>query len=316
MDIDISNRYIATVSGERRLNVYHIDTGKNVRSYKSDTPEEVNTADQGSLLRISLDPGGVHAVTGGSDKSIRLFDFTNGSILGKVLGHSELITGVKFTSDCERVISTSADGCIFVWKISDELVSKMRQKWLDRSGLSGSLEKTSPLMRDYLLPQSSTPPPTFPKSIMPAQKPQSLMVDLQQSSNDDGQESGFSVRRVTNGLKIKKSYSSLSAMELQSEENAKKFAAKRPASFANDSSSQQKSTQLTPRFSLDHSKLPMATSPPPSNPTGISTPPSNPMGISTPPNTPTNPSSARRESWKISIPSWAKKAFKEEKDEK
>ncbi|RIB24622.1 WD40-repeat-containing domain protein, partial [Gigaspora rosea] len=125
MDIDISNRYIATVSGERKLNVYHIDTGKNVRSYKSDTPEEVNAADQGSLLRISLDPGGVHAVTGGSDKSIRLFDFTNGSILGKVLGHSELITGVMFTPDCERVISTSADGCIFVWKISDELVSKM-----------------------------------------------------------------------------------------------------------------------------------------------------------------------------------------------
>ncbi|CAG8495708.1 7995_t:CDS:10 [Racocetra fulgida] len=316
MDIDISNRYIATVSGERRLNVYHIDTGKNVRSYKSDTPEEVNTADQGSLLRISLDPGGVHAVTGGSDKSIRLFDFTNGSILGKVLGHSELITGVKFTSDCERVISTSADGCIFVWKISDELVSKMRQKWLDRSGVSGSLEKTSPLMRDYLLPQSSTPPPTIPKSIMPAQKPQSLMVDLQQSSNDDGQESGFSVRRVTNGLKIKKSYSSLSAMELQNEENTKKFAAKRPASFANDSSSQQKSTQLTPRFSLDHSKLPMATSPPPSNQTGISTPPSNPTGISTPPNTPTNPSSARRESWKIGLPSWAKKAFKEKEEEK
>ncbi|CAG8462325.1 1651_t:CDS:10 [Cetraspora pellucida] len=304
MDIDISNRYIATVSGERRLNVYHIDTGKNVRSYKSDTPEEVNTADQGSLLRISLDPGGVHAVTGGSDKSIRLFDFTNGSILGKVLGHSELITGVKFTSDCERVISTSADGCIFVWKISDELVSKMRQKWLDRSGLSGSLERTSPLMRDYLLPQSSTPPSTQSKATLPAQRPQSLMADLQQSSNDDanGQEPGFSVRRVTNGLKIKKSYSSLSAMEPQNEENSKKFTVKRPVSFANDGSQQQKSTQLTPRFSLDHSKLPMATSPPP--------------GISTPPNTPTTPNSARRESWKIGLPSWAKKAFKEKEEEK
>ncbi|CAG8462322.1 6111_t:CDS:10 [Cetraspora pellucida] len=308
MDIDISNRYIATVSGERRLNVYHIDTGKNVRSYKSDTPEEVNAADQGSLLRISLDPGGVHAVTGGSDKSIRLFDFTNGSILGKVLGHSELITGVNFTSDCERVISTSADGCIFVWKISDELVSKMRQKWLDRSGLSGSLERTSPLMRDYLLPQSSTPPSTHSRATLPAQRPQSLMADLQQSSNDDtnGQEPGFSVRRVTNGLKIKKSYSSLSAMELQNEENSKKFTVKRPVSFANDGSSQQKSTQLTPRFSLDHSKLPMATS----------LPPSNPMGVSTPPNTPTTPNSARRESWKIGLPSWAKKAFKEKEEEK
>src|SRR5436309_6853923 len=71
MDIDISNRYIATVSGERRLNIYHIDSGKNVRSYKSDTPDEVNAQDQGSLLKVSLDPGGVCAVTGGSDKSVR-----------------------------------------------------------------------------------------------------------------------------------------------------------------------------------------------------------------------------------------------------
>src|SRR5438045_6121028 len=169
MDIDISNRYIATVSGERRLNVYHIDTGKNVRSYKSDTPEEVNVQDQGSLLKISLDPGGVHAVTGGSDKSIRLFDFTNGNILGKVLGHSELITGVKFTPDCERIISTSADGCIFVWKVSDELVTKMRQKWLDRSGVLGqSAERNSP----YLSPTSTpilTPASTSPpRTTMPA----------------------------------------------------------------------------------------------------------------------------------------------------
>ncbi|CAG8668927.1 24794_t:CDS:2 [Dentiscutata erythropus] len=34
-----------------------------------------------------------------SDKSIRLFDFTNGSILGKVLGYSELITGDYYTND-------------------------------------------------------------------------------------------------------------------------------------------------------------------------------------------------------------------------
>ncbi|PKK75650.1 WD40 repeat-like protein [Rhizophagus irregularis] len=153
MDIDITNKYISTVSGERRLNVFHIDTGKNVRSYKSDTPEEVN-AQEGSLIKISLDPGGVHAVTGGSDKSIRLFDFSNGNILGKVLGHSELITGVKFTPDCERVISTSADGCIFVWKVSDELVTKMRQKFLDRSGVGQSMEKISPHLSPTQTPSS------------------------------------------------------------------------------------------------------------------------------------------------------------------
>ncbi|RIB24623.1 hypothetical protein C2G38_643035 [Gigaspora rosea] len=40
------------------------------------------------------------------------------------------------------------------------------------------------------------------------------------------------------------------------------------------------------------------------------------MGISTPPSTPISSNSARRESWKIGLPSWAKKAFKEKEEEK
>ncbi|CAG8751161.1 6370_t:CDS:2 [Dentiscutata erythropus] len=157
---------------------------------------------------------GVHTVTGGSDKSIR----------------------VKFTSDCEHIISTSADVCIFAWKILDELISKMRQKWLDRSGVSGLLKKISTIMRDYSSSQMSTPSPIQPrvevqedlkmikrdfvqlrdqlyreqiqeldkeiaeiKQRLLTQK--SLMVDLQQLSNDD-QELDFSVRRATNKLHV------------------------------------------------------------------------------------------------------------------
>ncbi|CAG8514111.1 17328_t:CDS:10 [Acaulospora morrowiae] len=305
MDIDISNRYVSTVSGERRLNIYHIDSGKNVKSYKSETSDEVNAVDQGSLLRISLDPGGACAATGGSDKSIRLFDFTNGTILGKVLGHSDLITCVKFTPDCERVISTSADGCMFVWKLSDELVSKMRQKWLERNG--------SPSMtKDYLSPQSSIPPTTQPKTTLPAQKPQSLMFDLQQIDEANGQDQEFYVRRGSGGLKTKKSYSS---MDTQTEDNARKVspALKRPVSFTNDGTSQNRpQLQITKSVpDLSQTRIPTVRSPPPISPVGTPLDTS----IATPPNTPTS-NSGKRESWKIGFPSWAKKAFKEKDGER
>ncbi|CAG8598342.1 10987_t:CDS:2, partial [Diversispora eburnea] len=317
MDIDVSNRYIGTVSGERRLNVFQIETGKNVRSYKSDTPDEVNAADQGSLLRISLDPGGVYAVTGGSDKSVRLFDFATGTILGKVLGHSELITCVKFTPDCERVISTSADGCIFVWKISDELVSKMRQKWLNRSGVG----RTSPVMKDYLSsPQLSSSPisPIIRATTMPAQRPQSIMLDLQQQSESvNGRAQDFTVRSKNNksssNLKVKKSYSSLITLDTQIDDNTKKLGGtlRRPVSFANDGSSQPKPIQLsttsTPRPISEFSptRIPTTKSPPPNSPL------SDTSLLVTPPNTPISPNMVRRESWKIGLPNWAKKAFKE-----
>ncbi|CAG8605380.1 14338_t:CDS:10 [Funneliformis mosseae] len=301
------------MSGERRLNVFNIETGKNVRSYKSDTPEEVNAQDQGSLLRISLDPGGVHAVTAGSDKSIRLFDFSNGAILGKVLGHSELITGVKFTPDCKRIISTSADGCIFVWKVSDELVSKMRQKWLDRSGVLGqSMERNSPTLKDILSPTSSI----LPRTNMPAQRTQSLMMDLQ--VNDD-QETEFTIRKGP--LKAKKSLGSLTPADYHTEESSIRL--KRPASFANDGTSPHpKPIQVTisrpvsefsptsPKSSeIAYSRLPQPTSPPPRHTVFLD------HVMSTPPNSPLSPSPAKRESWK-KLGLWAKKAFKEKEEDK
>ncbi|CAI2177185.1 1880_t:CDS:10 [Funneliformis geosporum] len=313
MDIDISNRYIATVSGERRLNVFNIETGKNVRSYKSDTPEEVNVQDQGSLLRISLDPGGVHAVTAGSDKSIRLFDFSNGAILGKVLGHSELITGVKFTPDCKRIISTSADGCIFVWKVSDELVAKMRQKWLDRSGVLGqSMERNSPTLKDYLSHTSSI----HQRTNMPAQRSQSLMMDLQ--GNED-QDIEFTIRKGP--LKAKKSLGSLTPADYHTDESSIRL--KRPASFANDGTSPHpKPIQVTtprpvsefsptsPKSSeIPYSRLPQPTSPPPRPNVFID------HVMSTPPNSPSSSSSVKRESWK-KLGLWAKKAFKEKEEDK
>ncbi|CAG8486907.1 7546_t:CDS:10 [Ambispora gerdemannii] len=350
MDIDVSNRYIATVSGERRLNIYHIDSGKNVRSHKSDTPDEINTPDQGSLLKVNLDPGGVLAVAGGSDKSIRLFDFANGTILSKALGHSELITGAKFTPDCQRIVSTSADGCIFVWKISDELVAKMRKKWLDRSG---GLNGTSPTSQDLL---GSTPSnvQTAPRTtIPPAQRPQTMFAEVTPNQNEDGYLEGpeFVVRKLH-----KKSFNSLPTPENHHEDesntsttgsnttsnnstpaptptttsssslptvtnnsaNSRRLGLKRPTSFANDGSSSTSRNRLQahitsrPVSDISISRLPRIF---PNANNG-----NNEASPTTPPSKGNNssncisPPPSRRDSWKLNIPGWAKKAFKDKED--
>ncbi|CAG8573165.1 899_t:CDS:10, partial [Paraglomus occultum] len=266
MDIDISNRYIATVSGERRLNLYQIDSGKNVRSYKPDTPDEINASEQGSLLKVGLDPSGVLAVAAGSDRSIRLFDFANGTILSKVFGHSELITDVKFTLDCERIISTSADGCVFVWKMSDEWVEKMRQKWLERSGAAGALGRTSPVFRESVSPQP--PPPNYRARLK------------------------ASVRKGSGSLRTRKSFSSLLPSDVQREERLR-HSSKRPGSYFVDDTKVHTTQQTRPLSEVSPSRIPLAASTTPS-------PPSSKSG-----------SSSRRESWKLGLPSWAKKAFKE-----
>ncbi|KAI7882991.1 WD40 repeat-like protein [Lichtheimia hyalospora FSU 10163] len=141
MSLDVNERYIATVTGERRLYVFNIDSGKPVRICKPETAEEVISGTSaeysgGSLINIDLDPfSGTFAVTSGSDRCLRLFDLTNSACIEKVCAHAELITAVKFIrtyNNSVRVVSTCSDGTVFVWKIAEEIVAKMKSRWIDR----------------------------------------------------------------------------------------------------------------------------------------------------------------------------------------
>jgi mitogen-activated protein kinase binding protein 1 len=59
---------------------------------------------------VDIDPAGIYAATCSFDKWIRLFDFYSGRCLARVSGHSELVTGVRFTQDGRRLISIGGDG--------------------------------------------------------------------------------------------------------------------------------------------------------------------------------------------------------------
>jgi WD40 repeat protein len=74
-------------------------------------------------VRVNVDPSGQYATTASLDKWIRIVDIYSGEVLAKVTGHSELITGLKFLPDGRRLVSNSADGCIFVWRLPIETTS-------------------------------------------------------------------------------------------------------------------------------------------------------------------------------------------------
>ncbi|KAG1065519.1 hypothetical protein G6F41_009195 [Rhizopus arrhizus] len=132
MALDTSGRYVAAATGERKLYVFSVESGKPFRVCKPETSDEVGKEQSGgSLINIDLDPfSGTYAVTSGSDRCIRLFDLTNSTCIEKVAAHSELITAVKFVKtnseeNSLRVVSTCSDGTIFVWKVSSDIVVKM-----------------------------------------------------------------------------------------------------------------------------------------------------------------------------------------------
>ncbi|KAI8824847.1 WD40-repeat-containing domain protein [Fimicolochytrium jonesii] len=123
LEIDPDSKYVAAVSQDRRVTVYSVATGKVVRAYK---PELDDTGPEGGYNKLSIDPSGLYIVTSALDRAIRIVDFYSGMCVGKVpTGHSELVTDVKFTMDCTRVVSTSSDGCVFVWRVANRLVNQM-----------------------------------------------------------------------------------------------------------------------------------------------------------------------------------------------
>ncbi|XP_035472971.2 mitogen-activated protein kinase-binding protein 1-like isoform X1 [Scophthalmus maximus] len=122
MSVDPTCKYAAVGCQDRCVRVFNISSGKQKKLYKGSLSED------GSLLRVQIDPSGQYVATSCSDKNISLFDFYTGECVATMFGHSEIVTGMKFTNDCKHLISVSGDSCIFVWRLAAELTVSMRER--------------------------------------------------------------------------------------------------------------------------------------------------------------------------------------------
>lgn len=68
-----------------------------------------------------LDRSGSFVATSCTDKTLCVYDYIAGECLATMYGHSELVTGLRFTNDSKHLISASGDGCIFVWRMPSEM---------------------------------------------------------------------------------------------------------------------------------------------------------------------------------------------------
>ncbi|XP_075581512.1 WD repeat-containing protein 62 [Pelecanus crispus] len=129
MDINITQKYVAVACQDRNVRVYSTASGKQKCCYKG------SQGDDGSLLKVQLDPSGTFLATSCSDKSIALIDFHSGECVAKMFGHSEIVTGMRFTYDCKHLITVSGDSCIFIWHLGLEITSSMKQHLLELNPL-------------------------------------------------------------------------------------------------------------------------------------------------------------------------------------
>ncbi|XP_074542001.1 mitogen-activated protein kinase-binding protein 1-like isoform X2 [Halichoeres trimaculatus] len=143
MGVDPTSKYAAVACQDRCIRIFNISSGKQKKLYKGSVSED------GSLLRVQLDPSGQYVATSCSDKNISIFDFFTGECVATMFGHSEVVTGIKFTNDCKHLISVSGDSCIFVWRLAPELTISMRERLCQlQQNQNTSPGRTSSLRRE------------------------------------------------------------------------------------------------------------------------------------------------------------------------
>ena len=52
-----------------------------------------------------LDSSGSYAATSCTDKTLAIYDYATGEVAATMFGHSELVTGLKFTHDCKHLVA-------------------------------------------------------------------------------------------------------------------------------------------------------------------------------------------------------------------
>ncbi|XP_047201020.1 mitogen-activated protein kinase-binding protein 1 isoform X3 [Girardinichthys multiradiatus] len=130
MDVEPTRKYAAVGCQDRKIRIFNIGNGKQKKVYKGSQGED------GTVIKVQIDPSGLYIATSCSDKNVSIFDFFSGECVATMFGHSEIVTGLKFSNDCRHLITVSGDSCIFVWRLSPELTIRMRQRLADLRPLS------------------------------------------------------------------------------------------------------------------------------------------------------------------------------------
>lgn len=152
LNLDPARNYIYTISQDRIIRTYSIKDGKKLRQFRGSLNED------GYLLKMDIDKTGSLLATSCTDKCVYIWDINTTECVAYLCGHSEVVTDLKFTSDNQHLITVSADGCIFQWKLNNLLNFNATQEsnWCQSRKLSSSTSSSNIQFETKLNSNSNT----------------------------------------------------------------------------------------------------------------------------------------------------------------
>ncbi|XP_037033889.1 uncharacterized protein LOC119072719 isoform X2 [Bradysia coprophila] len=162
MEIDSNSKHILTACQDRNIRIYGTQNAKHTKTFKG------SHSDEGSLIKLCLDLSGIYIATSCTDKTLSVYDYYSTECMARMYGHSELVTGLKFTNDCRHLISASGDGCLFIWDVPHDMMVTMQARLSQQALRSGHPSVPRHISQSTASDESLTPhadtfgsPPNF-----------------------------------------------------------------------------------------------------------------------------------------------------------
>ncbi|XP_059937268.1 cilia- and flagella-associated protein 52 isoform X2 [Mesoplodon densirostris] len=99
---------IITSGTDRKIAYWEVFDGSVIR--------ELDGSLSGAVNGMDITVEGVHFVTGGNDRLVKVWDYNEGEVTHVGVGHSGNITRIRISPGNQYIVSVSADGAILRWK--------------------------------------------------------------------------------------------------------------------------------------------------------------------------------------------------------
>ena len=130
------------IGEDKCLKVLLMESGKLVKEIE-DYQEKGVKAVSDSNLKIAMDASGLILAVCNLDRTVRLIEYYSGKVLGK-LNVGDTVTSLAFSPNGKKLLTTTNDGCIFIWRLSIDLTNAIRAR-MARAPVARPLEEIEDL---------------------------------------------------------------------------------------------------------------------------------------------------------------------------
>ncbi|GMR59379.1 hypothetical protein PMAYCL1PPCAC_29574, partial [Pristionchus mayeri] len=122
LHVSVDGLSLLAACGDRQLRKYSL-SGKLLSTVKATT--DAGSVGSSSCTRMAIDHSGTFVASICSDRFVYIVEAKSGNPVAVLKGFGDIATSIAFSNDQKRLLVTSSNGCIYVFRLSDRLINRI-----------------------------------------------------------------------------------------------------------------------------------------------------------------------------------------------